>query len=153
MVRNHLLLAAVICVSIATVAAHGDGKSDTPLTSIADQVIRAREATMQEKSNAQDVENFLSYCMDDFVYEDPVVNMRNAGKSQIREGMVHFLGASKNASWVVKKKLAAGNAVMLEITVSFTDADTGKVVTRDQITVLEFQGTKVRRILDYWTRS
>lgn len=122
------------------------------LIGIADQIISARQATMQEMAN-KDVDRFLSYCTDDVVYEDPVVNMRNQGKSNIRKGMLAFLGSSKNVTWIVKKRLTAGNVVVLEITVSFIAKDTEKNVIRDQITLLEFHGTKVRRVLDYWTRS
>lgn len=155
--RNHLLISKLFSIFFLSVFAfgardHGSKTEDVDLTRIADQVVRTREATMQEKASTQDVERFLSYCTDDVVYEDPVVNARNEGKSSIRKGMWNFLGASKNATVTVKNRLTAGNVVVLEMNVSFTDTDTGKIVTRDQITLLEFQDTKVRRIMDYWTR-
>lgn len=99
------------------------------------------------------MERFLSYCTDDVVYEDPVVDARNEGKNSIRQAMSNFLGSSRNATLTVKNRLTAGNVVVLEINVILTDMRTGKIVTRDQITLLEFQGAKVRRIMDYWTRS
>jgi len=152
--RNRLLVSWVICVSIAAAAVDGPGKTgETALTTTADQVVRAREAAMQEKSTAQDVERYLAFLTDDVVYEDPVVKAHIEGKSNVRKGMSNYLGAYKQTVLTIKHTMTAGNAVVLEISVSFTDAETGRVIMRDQVTVLEFQDTKVRRILDYWTRS
>jgi len=151
---SKLIVLLILSFSILAVAAKGNESKtqDVDLPRIADQVVHAREAVMQENASAQDLEQFLSYCTDDVVYEDPVANARIEGKDSIRKGMSNFLGASKKATLTVKHRLAAGNVVVLEMDVSFTDTGTGKIVKRDQITLLEFQDTKVRRVMDYWTR-
>jgi ketosteroid isomerase-like protein len=155
--KSHLLGSVLVSVFYLVFAlgapARGSKAEGVDLVSIADQVVHAREVAMQEKSNAQDVEHYLSYLTDDAVYEDPVVNARIEGKDTMRKGMSNYLGAYKKTALTVKHRMTAGNVVVLEMNVSFTDTNTGKLVTRDQITLLEFQGTKVRRVMDYWTRS
>ena len=158
--RNRLLISKFIAFSIFSFSVfalgatdHGSETDGADLVSVADQVVHAREVTMQEKSNTQDVERYLSYLTDDAVYEDPVVNARIEGKDTMRKGMSNYLGAYKKTALTVRRRMTAGNVVVLEMNVSFTDTSTGKLVTRDQITLLEFQGTKVRRVMDYWTRS
>lgn len=81
--------------------------------------------------------------------------MRIEGKDRIRERMVGFLGAGRNARIVVTRRIAAANVVVIEQTVSFEAKQDGggwKPQTRDQVTIFEFEDSKIRRIADYWSR-
>jgi len=56
---------------------------------------------------------------------------------------------------VVTKRVTVANAVVFEQHVSFQekqDDGTWKPRTREQLTIFEFEGLKVRRIVDYWSR-
>ncbi len=110
---------------------------------------------MQEHATAADVDAFLAFCTEDLVYEDPAVKLRIEGKDQIGKGMAGFLGASRNARNAVTRRIAAGNLVVFQQTVSFEEkGDDGRWTprSRDQITVLEFEGALIRRIIDSWAR-
>jgi len=55
----------------------------------------------------------------------------------------------------VTGRLSAANVVVLGQTVSFDSREEGqpwKPQSRQQVTVFEFEGTKIRRIADYWSR-
>jgi hypothetical protein len=55
----------------------------------------------------------------------------------------------------VTRRIASANVVVLEQTVAFEarqDDGTWKPQTRDQVTIFEFEGSRIRRIADYWSR-
>jgi ketosteroid isomerase-like protein len=125
------------------------------LERLTDQAVATRTRMMQGDSSPADVDAFLALCTDDLIHEDPVVKMRLEGKETIRKGMTAFLGAARNTRITVVKRIAAANVVILEQTVSFESEDEGhrwKPQRRNQVTVFEFEGTKIRRIADYWAR-
>ena len=128
---------------------------ESQLERVADQALAARQKMMQEHASAADVDAFLALFTDDVIYEDPVVNMKLEGKDTIRKGMTGFLGATRNAQITVTGRLSAANVVVLGQTVTFDSRDEGqpwKPYSRHQLTVFEFDGTKIRRIADYWSR-
>ena len=128
---------------------------ESPLERSAEQALAARQKMMQEHASAAEVDAFLTFFTDNVIYEDPVVNMRLEGKDTIRKGMNGFLGATRNARITVTGRLSAANVVVLGQTVSFDSRDEGqpwKPQSRHQLTVFEFDGTKIRRIADYWAR-
>ncbi|MGC2193241.1 MAG: nuclear transport factor 2 family protein [Terriglobales bacterium] len=115
----------------------------------------ARQKLMQQNATANDVDMFLTFGTDNLIYEDPVVNVKIEGRDQIRKGMLAFLGASRNARIAVTKRIAAANVVVLEQVVSFEEKQPDnrwKPRSRRQITIFEFEGFKIRRIADYWSR-
>lgn len=121
---------------------------------IADRALAARETMMQQDATAANVDAFLELCTDNLVYEDPVVNMRIEGKAQIRTGMLGFLGATRKAHRAETRRIATANVVVVEQTVSFEENESSGWTPRkrDQVTVFEFEGSKIRRVADYWTR-
>jgi hypothetical protein len=81
--------------------------------------------------------------------------MKIEGKEEDRKGMLAFLGSSRRARIVVTKRMAVANIVVFEQTVSFEEKqedNSWKPRRRDQLTIFEFEGSKVRRIADYWSR-
>jgi ketosteroid isomerase-like protein len=150
--RRHI---AVWTVALGLTVASASGDPNPNLTDLAEQAVAARTRLMQEKATAADVDRFLSFATDDVVYEDPVVKMRIQGKEEIRKGLTAFLGATRNARTVVTRRIATANVVVLQQTVSFEDKEddgTWKPSRREQVTVFEFDGPKIRRIADYWAR-
>ncbi|HEY4229149.1 MAG TPA: nuclear transport factor 2 family protein [Thermoanaerobaculia bacterium] len=146
-------LLAILAAAFALVAVFACGGPN--LADLAEQAVAARTSMMQEEATAADVDRFLSFATDDVVYEDPVVKMRNQGKENLRKGMTAFLGATRNARTVVTRRIAAANVVVLQQTVTFEykqDDGSWKPSRRDQVTVFEFDGPKIRRIADYWAR-
>lgn len=141
------LSAAALSLFVSSVPA---APSPKELEAVAEQAVAARRKMMQQGATAADVDALMALCTDNLVYEDPVVNMRIEGKDPIREGISSFLGASRRARTVVTKRISAANVVVFEQTVSFTAEDGDH--NRDQVTVFEFDGAKIRRIADYWAR-
>ena len=151
--RTHAAIYATWAVALGLFGVFACGGSN--LADLAEQAVAARTTMMQEKATAADVDRFLSFATDDVVYEDPVVKMRNQGKETLRKGMTAFLGATRNARTVVTRRIAAANVVVLQQTVAFEfkqDDGTWKPSRREQVTVFEFDGPKIRRIADYWAR-
>lgn len=145
------LFIAATCLVVPFVT--GADRLATP-EQIAERALAARERIMQQHATVADVDAFLALCTDNLVYEDPVVNVRITGKTQIREGMLGFLGVTRNVRRSVTRRIAAANVVVLEQAVSFeeNEGNVWKPRKRDQVTVLEFDGTKIRRLADYWAR-
>jgi ketosteroid isomerase-like protein len=151
--RPLVAISATWTVALALVAVFACGGPN--LSDVAEQAVAARTAMMQEKATPADVDRFLSFTTDDVVYEDPVVNMRIQGKPILWKGMTAFLGATRNARTVVAKRIATANVVVLQQTVAFESRQndgTWKPTHREQVTVFEFDGAKIRRIADYWAR-
>ena len=151
--RPLLAIPAIWAAALGLVAVFACGGPN--LADLAEQAVAARTTMMQEKATAADVDRFLSFATDDVVYEDPVVKMRTQGKENLRKGMNAFLGATRHASTVVTRRIAAANVVVLQQNVTFEykqDDGTWKPSRRDQVTVFEFDGPKIRRIADHWAR-
>ena len=146
---------ALFAVSLWLHGAPAVAAPESQLERIAAQALAVRQKMMQVDAAPADVDAFLAFFTDDLVYEDPVVKMKIEGKDTIRKGMTGFLGATRNARIVVTGRLSAANVVVLEQTVSFDSREEGqpwKPQSRQQVTVFEFEGTKIRRIADYWSR-
>ena len=146
---------ALFAVSLWLHGAPAVAAPESQLERIAAQALAARQKMMQVDAAPADVDAFLAFFTDDLVYEDPVVKMKIEGKDPIRKGMTGFLGATRNTRIVVTGRLSAANVVVLGQTVSFDSRDEGqpwKPQSRQQVTVFEFEGTKIRRIADYWSR-
>ena len=151
--RTLVAVSAIWSVALGLVAVFACGGPN--LADVAEQAVAARTTMMQETATAADVDRFLSFTTDDVVYEDPVVKMRIQGKDEIRKGMTAFLGATRNARAVVTRRIATANVVVLQQTVDFDEKQDGGGWTprrREQVTVFEFDGPKIRRIADYWAR-
>lgn len=129
--------------------------SPKQIEQVAERAVTARQKVMQQAATAADVDAFLAFGTDNLIYEDPVVKMRIEGRDQIRQGMLAFLGASRNARVTVTKRIAAANVVVLDQVVSFEEKqpdNSWKAQSRHQVTIFEFEGSKIRRLADYWSR-
>ncbi|HEY1251645.1 MAG TPA: nuclear transport factor 2 family protein, partial [Thermoanaerobaculia bacterium] len=143
--RSPRTIQAILGAALALVAVFACGGPN--LGDLAEQTVAARTATMQEKATAADVERFLSFTTDDLIYEDPVVKMKIQGKDTIRKGLTGFLGATRNARTVVTRRIATANVVVLLQSVAFEEKQDGgswKPRQREQVTVFEFEGPKIR---------
>src|SRR5882757_7958635 len=147
---------AKLCVLIFSVTCSVSA-SDLPrqVERVAELAIAARQKAMQQNATAADVDSFLVLGTENLTYEDPVVKMKIEGKDQIRQGMVNFLGLSRRAHIAITKQIAVANLVVLDQDVSFEEKqqdNSWKPRSRHQVTILEFEGDRIRRIADYWSR-
>jgi hypothetical protein len=129
--------------------------SASDLPRVAEQAIAARQKTMQQDATVADVNAFLAFGTENLTYEDPVVKMKIEGRDQIRQGMVSFLGLSRRARITITKQIVVANLVVLDQDVSFEEKqedNSWKPRSRHQVTILEFEGARIRRIADYWSR-
>jgi hypothetical protein len=141
-----------LCVLIFSVTC---SVSASDLPRVAEQAIAARQKTMQQDATAADVDAFLAFGTEDLIYEDPVVKMKIEGRVQIRQGMLNFLGLSRRAQITITKQIAVANLVVLDQDVSFEEKqqdNSWRPRSRHQVTILEFEGARIRRIADYWSR-
>jgi hypothetical protein len=145
-----------LCVVIFSITCSVSA-SDLPkqVEVLAEQAVAARQKVMQQDATAADVDAFLKFTTGDLTYEDPVVKMKIEGRDKIREGMVHFLGLTRHAHIVIAKRIAVANVVVLDQDVSFEEKqedNSWKPRSRHQVTIFEFEGARIRRIADYWSR-
>ncbi len=152
---RRLRLCVALGLGALLFAARPSEAASTPLVSAAKRAVAARQKMMQGDATPADVDAFLALTTENLIYEDPVVKMKIEGRDQIRQGMNSFLGQTRHARIAVTRQIAAANVVVLEQTVSFEakqDDGSWKPQTRDQVTVFEFEGSRIRRVADYWSR-
>jgi len=126
--------------------------SDVDLQGIVKKYLAARQATMLQASSMADVDALLAFYADDVVYEHPRVKMKIEGKATMKEGMARFLGLTRDASIVTLNQISNLNVVVAEYQVTFKTEDkkSWKEVTRKQVSLFEFEGEKIKRVVDYW---
>lgn len=145
----------ILCVFFLCTVSFAFAKNSPEQINIAKKALAASIKLLHQDATAADVDAFLAFCTDDFVYEDPVVKMKVEGKSRLHTGMANHLGGSRNPHDVLTKQIAVANVVVFEHTVSFELAEENggwKPITRRQVSIFEFEGNKIRRVMDYWVR-
>lgn len=107
---------------------------------------------MQQDAGRQDLDNLLALYTDDAVYEHPGLGARIRGKRRLRKEMAEYLGETRSPDLRVKSMIAGRNVAVLEIEVQAEARrkDSWQPLTRTQITVLETDGSRIRRVVDYW---
>jgi len=146
-------LRAIVLIGLITLSwSVPAAASDERLEAIVDKYLAARQLTMLEASAPADVDNLLAFYSEDVMYEHPRVKVRIEGKAKIREGMLRFLGATRDASIVPVNRISGANMVAAEYRVSFKArrGDSWEEVSRKQVTIFEFEGDKIKRVVDYW---
>ena len=146
------LLTAVLIGLAAMILPAQVNASDETLKDIVDRYLAARQATMLQASTPADVDRLLAFYTDDIIYEHPRVKMRIEGKTKIREGMLSFLGVTKNTKIATVSFITGVNVVVAKYRVTFKaqEGSSGKNVSRTQVTLFEFEGNKIKRVVDYW---
>ncbi len=122
------------------------------LVVLAENYLAAERNRQDEHATAIDVETALAFLTDDVVYEHPAAKARIEGKNILRQGMLAFLGSTRTAHDEIVAKTAAPGVVVLTLNQSFEVERDGvwERHTRQGVKVLEFEGVKIRRIIDYW---
>lgn len=149
MQRFGMVLSTLMLLLGRTAGAEAPGKD---LLDLARAYLEAREATLQETARPADVEKVLSTCSAALVYEHPRVGIRMAGLDAVRSGMLQFLGTSRQARIEVLASLQGTGMVAVESRVSFEakDGEAWRPVDRKQVWVFEFDGSEIKRIIEYW---
>ena len=148
---KRLILAVLALTSVMRPARAAQPSADDPLK-IATSHLEARQATMQEGAAPGDVDRALSYCASSLVYEHPRVGIRLTGIDAVRAGMVQFLGTSRKGTIKVTDSLSGRDMVAVETRVAFEgrEEQAWRPVERRQVWVFELEGSKIKRILEYW---
>lgn len=107
---------------------------------------------MQVGAAPADVERVLSFCIPSVVYEHARVGIRLSGVESLRSGMLTFLGSSRKASIAITASLQGLDMVAVRTDVAFEarKADAWEPVKRSQTWVFEFEGSQIKRIIEYW---
>ena len=147
-----ILLAVAFIGLVALGGAVRAAASDDNLSGIVNKYLAARQATMLQTSTLADIDTLLSFYTEDVVYEHPRVKMRVEGRARMREGMSRFLGVTRETKIVTVNQISNVNVVVAEYQVTFKaqDGDAWKEVSRKQVTLFEFEGDKIKRVVDYW---
>lgn len=149
-----LLARRITFVAIGLVVAGSAARAEEgdSLVSLSERYVKLLAATMEEKATPKDVDELLALCTDDMIYEHPRVGARIQGKEQGRRGRAGFLGATRNPSLKIKNRIAGRGIVVLELALTAeAKRDAGwEPMVRTQVTILETDGSRIRRIADYW---
>jgi ketosteroid isomerase-like protein len=143
---------ALLLISSALSGRPSPAQETSGATALARQWVERLTTVMQQNATRQDVDNLLALCTDDAVYEHPRMRARTPGKRRIRAEMAEYLGETRSPSLRVKSTIEGRNVVVLELEVQAEAKRKGgwEPLTRTQVTVLETDGSRIRRILDYW---
>jgi ketosteroid isomerase-like protein len=109
-------------------------------------------ATLRQDATPQDVDNLLLLYTENVVYEHPRAGARIEGKDKIRQAMLQFLGAMRNPDVKVESALLGRGVAVLELQLNAEakrDA-AWEPLARRQIMVLELEGSRIRRLIEYW---
>ena len=108
-------------------------------------------------SSPADFDKLLSLFTDDCVYEDVTFGVVNHGKEELRAFAKGFFAAFPDVSIKNTATFVAGDRAAIEWVFTGTHKGdmpgmpaTGKVSTLRGVTIIEFQGGKIRRNSDYW---
>src|SRR5262245_9385706 len=127
----------------------------TSLRTLSDGYLSALCHTLTRGATESDVEQALSFCADDMVYEHPALGVRIEGKANIREGMLSHLdsyaGTEQDSGLEVLSRIVAKDAVVVRVRETFQVERDGKkeTIEREKLKVIEFKDGRIRRVLDY----
>ncbi|MGA8204843.1 MAG: nuclear transport factor 2 family protein [Woeseiaceae bacterium] len=149
--RLQLSIASLLIAFGASLCGAGEVSQSSPL-GLAARYLEAREATMQQGALPADVEAALVLCSETLVYEHPRVGIRMEGLDSSREGMLRFLGTTRNARIKVTATLPGRDVVAVQTDVAFEGKEGAKwvPVQRQQLWVFEIADGKIQRIIEYW---
>jgi len=147
-----LVLWTVLGVSGPTVqAATATDVAGADLRTIALNYLAADRARQIEGATVKEVDAALAFLTDTAVYEHPKAGARIEGKETMRQGMLGHLGSMRNPHDEVVSSIVGPGVVVLELHQSFEFQDGNAWTSRtfDSVKALEFDGGRIRRIIDY----
>jgi hypothetical protein len=128
------------------------GPAAPDLIAVADKYLAAERNRQVEGATPTAVDAALAFLTDTVVFEHPRAGARIEGKETLRRGMLGFLGATRNPHDEILAKVVGPSVVALELRQSFeTPGSAGwQSHTRRGVKVLEFDGLKIRRVIEFW---
>ncbi|MBI3451150.1 MAG: nuclear transport factor 2 family protein [Acidobacteria bacterium] len=147
-----LVLSSALSAAFPSVHAASEIRpSGADLKKTALDYLSSERARQVEGVTAKEVEASLAFLTDTAVYEHPKAGARIEGKESIRRGMLGHAGSIRNPHDEVLSAVVGSGVVVLELHQSFEFQDeTGwKDRAFDTAKVFEFDGDKIRRIIDY----
>jgi len=125
---------------------------DKDLTLIVSDYLEARALIMQENATVEDVDKVMAFYTDGFVYEHPKAGAKISGTQAHRNGMIGFLGASKNVRFQILHVIAGFNqaAVEMRLTGLAKNGKQWEEMNRIQVLFFEFDKGKISRITENW---
>jgi hypothetical protein len=150
--RFRFVAVGVLLAGLSAAALHAQRRPEDTQFGVVRSYLAARAASMQVTAGPADVERVLDLCTPTVLYEHPRAGVTRTGVEALRDGMRSFLGTTRKASIAITGSLQGRDMVAVETAVSFEakDGDTWVPVSRPQTWVFEFDGTKIRRIIEYW---
>ena len=142
------LQSSILLLSLFTVPVALGNESDC----LVDAYLRALTQTQQETAQPKDIDALLDFYADDIVYEHPRVGAVIEGKARIRQGMLAFLGKTRNPSIRVEKYLGEADVIVVEYDREFEMLSNNNWQQRiqHQVTIFEIADGKITRVRDYW---
>jgi ketosteroid isomerase-like protein len=130
-------------------------KQGTVERNLVDRYLEALRATMIKGSTKADVDRLLELYTDDVVYEHvrfgaKVMSKENGGKGMISH-LGDYAGSAKETRFEIINVILGYKIAVIEYKQIFKAYEDHKIrtVNRRKVTMLEFEGSKIRRIRDY----
>lgn len=133
-------------------AAPAADASGPDLSAVALKYLGVERERQVEGATQGAVDAALAYLTETVIYEHARVGARIEGKAALRKGMMGFIGAVRNPRDEIVSKVSGPGVVVLDLQQSFEARRDGRwePQARHVVKVLEFEGDKIRRIIDYW---
>jgi ketosteroid isomerase-like protein len=121
------------------------------LSAVVDRFVALDRARQAPGATATDIDHVLALLSDSVVYEHPRAGARLQGKSTLRRGMLDYLGSVRNGRDSVVQRTVAPGVVVLVTQSRGEMEDKGKwgPFARRTLRVFEFDGARIRRIIEY----
>lgn len=144
----------LICLALMVdrAAAQTSRPSDERLRAIAERVVTLDADRQLRTASAATIDSLLAFYADSVVYEHPSVGAVVRGKSNLRTGMLRYLGSRESRPNAPTRFTVGAGVVVVEIPAGPDPRNPGAVIPIDRraFRLLEFDaGGLVKRILDY----
>ena len=128
-------------------------QTNADLRNFVDQIVKAREASWQEKATVHDIDRLLDLYSDsvELVHTlNPQKSFKIAGKSTIKRGLSSHLGETKNVKIIIVSFISIQNIAIVELQMDRTIVATNRKESNRTVHLYEFDATgKVKRIVEY----
>ena len=142
----------MFCILVAAGGSTLSAQSEADLPAQARRYLDAERVRQTEFATTEDIERVLDFLTDSAVYEHPRFGARIVGKEEIRQGMARFLGSTRAPQASIVGMLSNDGVVVIDLVQTFEARVDGKWIAQSRrgLKVLESEGDRIRRIIDYW---
>ena len=123
-----------------------------PNDRLAHAYVSALSGVMEEFAAESEVDVLFGLYHTDVTYEHPRIGVRIGERAMLRQGVISFLGKTRNPVIEELERTVGEGVVILRLRIRFDtlSSDGWQPAERVQVTILEITDGLISRIIDYW---